>query len=808
MRACLSREPGCSSSDVKGNNMKMSQRTMILTLVLACLMAAAALAVPGDEKWATTWGLPGTDAQVYGTAEFQGDLIIVGAFTQVGDVSASGVARFDGTSWSAMGGGLVGTAYAVQVYNNELYVGGDFTLADGTPAGGLVKWSGSAWIPDVGGGTDATVEVMTVYAGSLIIAGDFYTVGGGVPVGGIAGWDGSSWNDLDGGTDPASVYGLAADATHLYATGYFETMGPEFVNNVARWDGTAWSALGAGLTDEFGDPFSAEGSDIHVWNGQVVVAGYFTQAGGQHLVNLAVWDAGSWGTLGGDPDFFLDGAATIAEYAGDLLVYNTFSQIWEWNGLYWDANITGGEFWTMGHYGSSLVLGGNFFSVNGVKAENLALYDSATASASALAPGNGINGSVDVVHNWNGQLVAGGGGQTVFGDIYGEMLALWDGTQWQSLGGGLQEVGLSYLQDLETYQGDLVVSGIFSTAGGLPISRIARWDGTAWSQVGDGADFGVGDMEVVNGVLYALVHQPTIGGVARLNDLTNVWEFIASPSPGTTFAGLGQFNGQLVVGGNFPDIEGVAAQSIAIWDGTGWAPLGAGIEGRAALMVEQGGILYVGGGFNTAGGISALDIAAWDGVSWSALGSGLNNQPYGLAAINGDIYVTGVMTTAGGLPASHVARWDGTAWQALGSGLNGNGRDIAVLNGQMFVGGDFSAAGGHFSAGIAAWSLGAASAVGTFNPNTLALAPGAPNPFTSGTTFFFELNEPGDVRVDIFDVRGYRVSRQALSGLEAGQHSFRWDGRDIRGRKAANGTYFVQVRAAGRQAMRRVTLVR
>ena len=142
--------------------MKLIKHTMILTLALICLCTTTALAVPGDENWATTWGLPGTDGEVNGIMEFEGDLIIIGDFTQVGDVAAVGIARYDGSSWTSMDGGLVGDVYAVEVYNSELYVGGGFTLADGTPTGGLVKWSGSAWIPAAEGGTDGEVEDMTI----------------------------------------------------------------------------------------------------------------------------------------------------------------------------------------------------------------------------------------------------------------------------------------------------------------------------------------------------------------------------------------------------------------------------------------------------------------------------------------------------------------------------------------------------------------------------------------------------------------------------------------------------------------------
>ncbi len=784
--------------------MQMSYRISILIQIFTFLFVISALAVPGDENWATTWGLPGTDGEVFGVLEFNGDLVIVGAFTQVGDVAAIGVALYDGSSWSPMGNGLGGIVRAVHIFDNELHIGGEFTLSGGTPGGGLAKWSGSAW-ETVGGGTDGEVEDMAIFNGELVVCGDFSEVGDGNFCGGIASWSGTVWNTLDGGTESGAIFNLTADSNYLYVTGYFEDIGVEYANNIARWNGSTWSAMGSGLTDELGDPYEAEGAYLHIYDGNVVVTGYFAHAGGQALSNLAVWDGGSWGTLGLNPDLFADGAHTIGDYAGQLYIYNGFSHLWNWNGIFWTAEINGGQFSAMGQYGSDMVIGGSFLEINGVPLKNLGLYDGSTFSA--LASGNGINGSVDVVHDWNGQLVVGGGGQTIFGTIADQMIVTWDGSQWNSLGSGLQGHISSYLVDLETYQGDLVVSGLFTTAGGVPASRFARWDGTTWSQIGDGSPNGAGDMTVINGELFALVANPDFN-VSRLNPETNAWEYVGNTSPGHSLSSLGQYNGQLVVTGNFSDFEGVVAQGIIIGYGSTWVPLGAGIAGTVVGMAELDGKLYVAGGFATAGGLPAYNSAVWDGSNWNPMGSGLNNQAFHLEEINGDIFVTGEMTTAEGSPVSHLARWDGTAWQSMGSGLNNPGNDIAAVNGKLFVVGDFSSAGGIFSAGIAEWNLVDVSAVGPFNPNKLALAPGAPNPFTNGTTFFFELTEPGDVKVNIFDVRGHRVSQRFLAGLSVGSHTFSWDGRDLRGRRAANGTYFVQVRTVRQQGMQRVTILR
>ena len=53
--------------------------------------------------------------------------------------------------------------------------------------------------------------------------------------------------------------------------------------------------------------------------------------------------------------------------------------------------------------------------------------------------------------------------------------------------GGSGVVGQVYAL-LPLPNGDLVVGGAFSTAGGVAVSNVARWDGASWSALGSGTD--------------------------------------------------------------------------------------------------------------------------------------------------------------------------------------------------------------------------------------------------------------------------------------------------------------------------------
>jgi hypothetical protein len=70
-------------------------------------------------------------------------------------VQLNNVAKWDGSQWSALGGGIplsaVESIWALEVFDDgsgpALYVGGIFSSAGGNPANGLAKWDGSGWTP-------------------------------------------------------------------------------------------------------------------------------------------------------------------------------------------------------------------------------------------------------------------------------------------------------------------------------------------------------------------------------------------------------------------------------------------------------------------------------------------------------------------------------------------------------------------------------------------------------------------------------------------------------------------------------------
>ena len=82
---------------------------------------------------------------VYAVAASGSDVYVGGSFSTAGGISATNVAKWNGSTWSALGIGVNNDVYALTVSSNDLYVGGLFLKAGGLTANRVAKWNGSTW---------------------------------------------------------------------------------------------------------------------------------------------------------------------------------------------------------------------------------------------------------------------------------------------------------------------------------------------------------------------------------------------------------------------------------------------------------------------------------------------------------------------------------------------------------------------------------------------------------------------------------------------------------------------------------------
>jgi hypothetical protein len=675
-----------------------------------------------DADWVSlNPGLPGANSRVSAIAEDgNGNVYFGGNFTFIGTVSANCIAKWDGSTWSALGEGIPTSYYcsvvALAVSGTNLYVGGSFNTAGGVEAVNIAKWDGSAWSA-LGGGiygwtSDYCVRALAV-SGMNVYAGGAISTVGGVPANGIAKWNGSAWSALGSGTG-GEVHALAVSGTNLYVGGSFNTAGGVGATNIAKWDGSAWWALGSGMSGGIWGPtvyaLAVSGSNLYAGGG-------FTNAGGVAANCVARWDGSAWSALGSGMSGDYPSVRTLAVSGSNLYAGGSYfstaggvlaNSIAKWDGSAWSAlggGMVGGcsGVNALAVNGTNLYAGGEFTTAGGVAVNYIAKWDG--SAWSALVPG--MDGEVYALAVSGSDLYVGGrfaaaGGVTV------NHIAKWDGSAWSTLGDGIPVYAVAAL----------AVSGTNLYAGGINGLSIAKWDGRAWSALGTGIYDIVAALAVSGTNLYAGGRFTTAGGVPATNVAKwdgSAWSPLGSGTDGEVYA-LAVSGSKLYAGGDFTNASGVKVNHVAKWDGSAWSALGQGMDGIVCTLAVSGNDLYAGGDFTTAGGVKANGIAKWNGSAWSPLGQGFYAYSvYALAVSGTNLYAGGsYFDPVGGVAANCVAKWDGSAWSALGSGVSGGGNwgpTVYALaadgSGHLFVGGDFYYAGTNLSPYIAQANIGA-----------------------------------------------------------------------------------------------------
>src|SRR5206468_1450165 len=143
-------------------------------------------------------------------------------------------------------GGFDPNVYALAVSGDNVYAGGGFTTAGGNEVSGIAKWNGSSWSAlgaGMGGGVGlpAAVDALAVSGGDVSAGGGFASASGSV-ANNSGEWGGSSWAAVGSGMN-GDVRSLAVSGSEVYAGGYFTSAGGSAANNIAKWDGSSWTAL-------------------------------------------------------------------------------------------------------------------------------------------------------------------------------------------------------------------------------------------------------------------------------------------------------------------------------------------------------------------------------------------------------------------------------------------------------------------------------------------------------------------------------------------------------------------------------------
>jgi len=272
-------------------------------------------------------------------------------------------------------------------------------------------------------------------------------------------------------------------------------------------------------------------------------------------------------------------------------------------------------------------------------------------------------------------------------------LYAWDGSTLSVM--DPSTVGVSYgLNVLHEYEGDLYAGGWFPSIDGVAGTRgLARWNGAAWESTGATALYATA-MEIYNNELYVagLLLDPsgdTLHGLAKYDGTT--WSEVATVTMFEDSVGsinsMTVYDGKLIISGYFSEVEGQEIKNYAQFDGTNWSAIAA-LDGKrgATQMVEWNGKLYS----------MNYGVTEWDGGASAVSIAGTDSVPVqrSIVVYNNHLYVSGSLYIETGDSSGHssvmrsFARYDGTSWMPV-SGINGYAK-LIDYNGTLLAYGQFS----------------------------------------------------------------------------------------------------------------------
>ena len=706
---------------------------------IAPTSTTAQLSAGCQPDWLPTFGsLPGIDQGVSALAVYDDGtgpaLYAGGSFEEAGGHPASCIAKWDGTTWSPLGSGLTHSSVypnvrALAVFDDgsgpALYATGSFDNAGGVTATGIARWNGTSW--------SAVGPLSPGYSGAYVMT--VYDDGTGPALYlDRQRWNGTTWQSL-GGAFNGPLYALKAfddgSGMALYAGGAFTTNNGSPMLYVSKWNGTAWVSAGSGIPNSvlsfevFDD---GSGPALHC-------GGFFADA---RRLSGGNWTALSGSGLGSiaSLEVFDDGSGA-ALYAGSGTTSPTSSTsgVRKWNGTAWSTpgvdvhGVVAALVPFDDGSGPALFAGGGFLRVGTDSAGVVAKWNGTTWSATGT--GHSLDGPIRALTTMTDAT-----GTALYAGIYSRRLGVtesqvsrWDGFGWTQLGGKVN--GTVFALEVADFGNgsELYVGGSFTQIGAQPVNRVARWTGTTWAPLAGGitdpsspftAPYVIDLQTFDDGTgpaLYATGCFPRAGtvsasNIAKWNGTT--WQPVGGGLNDcglslTTFDDGG--GTRLYAGGVFSVAGASAVHSIAKWTGSTWSPLAGGVgtingyhrvETMTTFDDGSGTALFVGGFFPTANGVTVNSIAKWNGSAWSALGTGLSRSAYALMPFDDgsgpSLFVGGEFVSAGGVPARRLARWDPVGgWSAPSNGFSQEVRAMAVFDDRagdgpaLFVGGLFGA---------------------------------------------------------------------------------------------------------------------
>lgn len=147
-----------------------------------------------------------------------------------------------------------------------------------------------------------------------------------------------------------------------------------------------------------------------------------------------------------------------------------------------------------------------------------------------------------------------------------------------------------------------------------------------------------------------------------------------------------EYQGNLIITGEFANVSGISCTYVAQWNGTSWQAMGSGLPAVGKCLAIYNNELYAG-----LDALGSSTLQKWNGSNWEA--SGPFDAPITSLYVDetsGTFYAGGSFTT----PGKYIAKYSGGTWTGIGALQAGTSSfprvdAISVYQGQLYVGGTF-----------------------------------------------------------------------------------------------------------------------
>ncbi|MBX3464141.1 MAG: hypothetical protein KF830_13285 [Planctomycetes bacterium] len=382
---------------------------------------------PSLARWnGTAWSpVAGAPGNILTLAEDGAGRVIVGANPTTPWPNTHAASRYDGVAWQSLGGTTPPPIVQaiVELSNGDVVVGGRFSTFRGVAANNLARWNGTSWSA-IGPGVDGEVRALAALPGDGFVVAGLFAQAGGAPAQRVARFDGQHWSTLGAGlatlpsalavTTHGSIFAASSSPLGLHRFDGLQWQPVPFA-------GGAWVLSIAALADDslaiggtfYGYPPGTTG--LLLWSngalatvaGAPTVVNRLTRLSDDSLlvggISLQRWDGSVWsavpminaGAIRELPDGGLVGCNGPAAYGGGLA-----SAVYRLRGAGWESfgQVEGGvATQVLSSKRGELFLGGTFQTVGGNAVSVGFAQAMPTCPATAASIGAGCTGGAGPV---------------------------------------------------------------------------------------------------------------------------------------------------------------------------------------------------------------------------------------------------------------------------------------------------------------------------------------------------------------------------------------------------------------------------